>query len=202
MLPVKLRNRTKIALGLSLFTAAFFAPMGSLCQDSQLIRPGPLGRPLMVHDEGDHWAIPISVYSDDDLEMFVSENLTLAGTYFDGPAFKRDGTYATYLYSYYKNDHNCRAHMIPDGHSSDPEWLKICAEVRYNRRLILVDTRNKLVTVQQAYYMKGDGEYEPGMMSFPKQKIPLDKKVNAPLFLAVTRVTTLIQNEIKRNPGP
>lgn len=189
-----------VVLRFAVLTVALVVPVTSLSQDMGLVKPGPLGRPMMVRDEGDNWAIPVSVYSDDDIELFVSENLTLAGTYWDGPKFKKDGVYETYVYSFYKSDHDCRRHRIPAGHTTDPEWLKACAELRYNRRLILVDTRKKTVTVQQSILMQGDGQPHPELMSFPKTTIPLDGNVNPALVHAVTRITAMIEQEISRHP--
>ena len=182
------------------FVAMLLVPLPSISQDLQLIRPGPQGRPLMLQDEGNIWAVPISVYSDGDIELLVSENLTLAGIYFDGSRFKKDGTYETYIYSFYKTDRDCRQYRIPPGHASDPQWLKACAELRYNRRLILVDTRKKILTIQQILLMESDGYPRPELMSFPKETIPLSPAVNPALFHAVARITAMINQEISRHP--
>jgi len=184
---------------LAFFTLLFLSSM-AFCQDMQLIRPGPFGRPSMVRDEGDTWATPISVYSDHNLELFVSDNLTLAGVAWDSPTFKKDGTYATYVYTFYKNPNDCIANRIPAGHPSDPEWLKACSELRYQRRLILVDTRQKTVTIRQALLMEGDGQPHPELMGSPNATIPLDGSVNPALFHAVTRITSMIEVQIGRHP--
>jgi hypothetical protein len=121
---MELRESLHIILRFAVLAVTLAVPVASLSQDMELVKPGPLGRPMMVRDEGDNWAIPISVYSDDDIELFVSENLTLAGVYWDGPKFKKDGFYETYIYSFYKNDHDCRRHRIPAGHTTDTEMVE------------------------------------------------------------------------------
>jgi hypothetical protein len=176
--------------------------VASFAQDLSLIKADPSGRLMLVRDEGDHWDTPISVYSDGDLELFVSNMLTLGGVFWDGSEFKKDGKYSTYLYTSYKNDHDCRLHRIPDGHSNDPKWLEACAELRYQRRLIVVDTRKKTVTVQQVILMQGDGNPHPELMSSPKVTVPLDASTNRPLFIAVNRITAMINREINRSSGP
>jgi hypothetical protein len=123
-----------------LFALVFLCPLlASSClgQEGQLVRPGPLGRPALVLDEGEgeNWNTPIRVYSDPNTDIFVSDQLTLAGIYFDGPSFKKDGKYSTYFYSLYKTDHDCRVQRIPKGHEKDTNWLEACAALRYNRRL-------------------------------------------------------------------
>lgn len=197
---MSIRTALRRALHFLAFLAALLVSSVALCQGMQLIRPGPFGRPLLVRDEGNSWVRPISVYSDHNLELFVSENLTLAGVAWDWRAFKKDGTYATYLYTFYKNSHDCIANRIPMGHASDPEWQKACSELRYQRRLILVDTRKKTVTIRQALLMEGDGQPHPELMGSPNVTIPLNGSVNPALFHAVTRITSMIEFQISRHP--
>jgi hypothetical protein len=172
----------------------------ALSQDMQLIKPSPSGRPAMVKDEGDTWAKPVILYSDTHLELLVSENLTLAGVLWDGPSFKERGTYATYIYTFYKDSHECIISRIPPGHGSDPDWLKACGELRYNRRLILVDRQKKTITIRQSVLMEGDGQPRPDLLSYPNTTIPLDDSVNPILFHALTRVTSMIEFRIKSHP--
>jgi hypothetical protein len=114
----------KVAAALALWLAV---PVAASSQDDlTLLKADPTGRPAQVRDEGDNWNIPISVYSDQDVELYLSDMLTLAGIVWDGAEFQKDGTYRTYLYSFYKNDHECRQHRIPAGHETDPKWLEAC----------------------------------------------------------------------------
>jgi hypothetical protein len=165
--------------------------------------PGPLGRPASVRGEGEgggNWYTPISIYSDRDVELFVAENLTIGGIQWDGPSYKKNGTYATYIYTFYKTDHDCRVHRIPAGHENDPQWLQACAELRYQRRLILVDTRKKTMTIRQLIIMESDGNPRPGLMQNTNTTIPLDNTVNPTLFHAITRVTGMLEEELRRRP--
>lgn len=188
---------------LVILAVALAVPAVSLSQDMELIKPGPLGRPSLVRGEGEsggNWEAPISVYSDRDIELFVSESLTLGGVYWDGPSYKKDGTYATYIYSFYKTDHDCRVHRIPAGHEKDLKWLQACAELRYNRRLVQVDTRKKTITIRQVILMGSDGFPHPELAHYSDATTPLDSTVNPILFRAVTRVTGMLEGELRRHP--
>ena len=184
---------------LLILTVALTIPPMLLSQEMNLVKPGPLGRPALVRGEGD-WEAAISVYSDRDIELFVSENLTLGGVYWDGPSYKKDGTYAAYIYTFYKTDHDCRVNRIPAGHEKDLKWLQACAELRYNRRLVQVDTRKKTMTIRQVILMGSDGFPHPELSHFSDSTIPLNSTVNPILFRAVTHVTQMLETEIRRHP--
>jgi hypothetical protein len=188
---------------LVILAVALFVPSVSLSQDMELIKPGPLGRPSLVRGEGENggnWYSPISVYSDADVELFVPENLTIGGVYWDGPSYKKDGTYKAYIYSLYKTDRDCRAHRIPAGHEKDVKWLQACEELRYSRRFVQVDTRKKTITVRQVILMESDGFPHPELIHYTDATIPLDGTVNPTLFQAVTRVTEMLERELRRHP--
>jgi hypothetical protein len=195
-----MRSTSFKSLRFAIIAVVSMIPVASLAQGTQLLKPGPLGRPALVRGEGEVWESPISIYVDSDTELLVSERLTLSGIYFDGPEFKKEGKYQTYIYSFYKTDRDCRRDRIPTGHTADPQWLEACAELRYNRRLVSVDTRNKTVTIQQVILMMSDGQFHPELMSMPKMTIPLDDTVNPALFHAITRITAMIDQEMKRHP--
>lgn len=178
-------------------------PISCLGQDLELIKPGPLGRPLLVRGEGGGpatWDTPISVYSDRDIELFVPSRLTRGGVYWDRPAYRKAGTYSAYVFSFYKNDRDCRVHRIPEGHERDSDWLKACAELRYNRRMVEIDTRRKTMTIRQVILMGSDGFPHPELAHFSDAAIPLDSSVNPILFHAVTRITSLVEAELRRHP--
>jgi len=195
---IRVHRLLKVVAALALWLAV---PVTARSQyDLKLLKSDPTGRPMSVRDEGDNWNIPISVYSDQNVELYVSDILTLAGIVWDGSEFQKYGTYRTYLYSFYKNDHECRQHRIPVGHENDPKWLEACAELRYQRRLILVDMRKKTVTVQASILMQEDGQPHPELQSFQKITIPLNDTVNRPMFQAVTNITAMIKRKIGERP--
>jgi len=188
---------------LAVVIVALAIPSALLSQDMALIKPGPLGRPTLVRVEGEdwgNWEAPISIYSDSDIELFVPESLTLGGVYWDGPSYKKDGTYATYIYSFYKTDHDCRVHRIPAGHEKDQKWLQACAELRYNRRLVQVDMRKKTITIRQVILMGSDGFPHPELAHFSDETIRLDGTVNPILYRAIMRVTEMLEGELLRHP--
>lgn len=190
---------------LAVLIALLAIPSVLLSQDIGLIKPGPLGRPALVRAEGEdggNWETPISIYSDRDIELFVPGNLTLGGVYWDGPQYKKDGTYAAYIYSFYKTDHDCRIHRIPAGHEKDQDWLRACAELRYNRRMVKVDTRKKTITIRQVILMGSDGFPHPELSHFTDATIPLDGTVNPILYRAIMRVTEMLEGELLRHPEP
>jgi len=190
---------------LAAVAVALAIPISCLGQDLELIKPGPLGRPSLVRGEGEGaaaWDNPISVYSDGDIELFVPSRLTFGGVYWDGPTYRKAGTYSAYVFSFYKNDHDCRVHRIPAGHEKDSDWLKACAELRYNRRLVEIDTQRRTMTIRQVILMGSDGFPHPELAHFSKATIPLDSSVNPILFHAVARITSMVEAELRRHPEP
>jgi len=183
-------------------TIALLAYPAGAQQDSALILADPAGRPTLVKDAFGNWTAPVSVYSDDDVELFVPDTLTLGGIPLDGGEFRRDGTYATYLYSFYKNDHDCRKYRIPEGHESDPKLLEACALLRYQRRVIKVDTRKKTLDVVEAILMYRDAQPFPNNLSLKNQTMRLDATANPVMFKTVNRITALIARQVSRGLSP
>jgi hypothetical protein len=191
-----MRNSTILAC--IAFLSTCWASFG---QAGQLVKPGPMGRPSLVLDEGEeeNWNPPIQVYSDRDIALYVSDQLTLAGIYWDGPRFKKEGKFQTYIYSFYKTDHDCRVQRVPKGHEADPDWLEACADLRYNRRLVTVDANLKTLTVLQSALIKSDGFFHPDLVVNKPIVIPLDGKVNPALTEAVQRIIQLLRAELSRH---
>src|ERR1035438_4003556 len=114
----------------------------SIATSQELIITAPFGRPEMVMDESGNFSQAISVYSDADVEMFVPDITSPGWIQWYAGEFKSTGTYHLYLYSFYKTDKFCRG-MIPAGQEADPRWKETCGALRYQRKLIQVDTRKK-----------------------------------------------------------
>lgn len=167
----------------------------------ELLKPGPFGRPVMVMDEAGNWSMPISVYSDPDLELFVPDITAPGWIQWHAAQFRQTGTYLVYLFSQYKNDKICRHDRIPPGHGADPKWLESCAALRYQRRLISVDTRNKTVTTLETILMESDAGYNPQNQIVRKLTVPLSSAVS-PLPLAYSRITEIVAHGVSEYKGP
>ncbi len=160
-----------------------------------LIVMAPFGRPEMVMDESGNFSQAVSVYSDADVETFVPDITSRAWITWNAGPFKSTGKYHVYLYSYYKTDKICRS-LIPHGQESDPRWNESCGALRYQRRLIEVDTRNKTVAVLNSLLMESDARYNPANQARPAKPAPLataSKEIGG----AVSHVTAIITKETK-----
>src|SRR6516225_9213643 len=163
------RSRLTMAVVLA-FCFVFVATARSQDHSPILIKARPNGRPVLLHDDG-YWYDAVSVYSDANVELFVSDRwLSPSGVYWDGPGFKKNGQYSAYLYSWYKNDHDCRLWRIPKEHKTDPRWLEACAELRYIRRAIVVDTRKRTINVLNVIHMEADGVAYPNLF-YPRNDV-------------------------------
>jgi hypothetical protein len=155
---------------------------------------------VLLHEEGDRWNIPILAWSDVDTEIYISEEITLSGIFWDGPKFKAEGKFPTYIYTHYRTDRDCQVHRIPRGHEHDQQWLDACAELRYARRLVLVDTKQRTLTVLHCDLMLSDGRSHPDMVDSNRVAIPMDGNVNPPLARAAEKAAQMLTAELRRHP--
>lgn len=154
----------------------------------ELLQPGLSGRPLTVMDEAENWSVPISVYSDQDTEMFIPDVTRPGWVQWHAAEYRRDGTYTVSLFSFYKTNRFCRQNMIAAGHGTDPKWLEACAELRYQRSLLKIDTRKRTVTVLDSLLMERDARFHPLNQTFPNATLPLSKALPATAFLRIERI--------------
>ena len=67
-------------------------------------------------------------------------------------------------------------------------------------RLVQADTQKKTMTIRQSVLMGSDGFPHPELTNFSAVTIPLDSSVNPILFRAVTRITSMLKEELGRQP--
>jgi hypothetical protein len=139
----------------------------------ELIKLAPFGRPIAVMDEGDNWSIPISLYSDSDVEIFVPDITTEGWISWHVKQFRETGKYGVYVYSFYKNDQLCRRERIPTEHKTDPKWLQSCSALRYQRKLVELDTRKNTVRVYSVLVMQKDAVANPINQKVFNEVLPL-----------------------------
>src|SRR5271165_4355838 len=163
-----------------------------------LLKPGPVGRPLLVMDDAGNWSTPISLYSDSDVEIFVPDITTTGWIAWHAREFREAGTYSVYVFSFYKNDRLCRQSRIPAEHDTDPKWLEACAALRYQRKLTSIDTRKKTVTLLEVVLMEGDGQFRPQSQHRMYSTFPL---VEASPKQAYDRLLAIVDREISEYRG-
>jgi hypothetical protein len=101
-----LRNRSLYALAL------IFCAISALGQD-QTIGPngegsfiaGPQGTPLRVLNEANSWSQPLVVFKNSKIELIIPDIHTAGWAQSYASAFKKEGTYFTYLYIYGVQSH-------------------------------------------------------------------------------------------------
>jgi hypothetical protein len=86
--------------------------------------------------------------------------------------------------------------MIPVGQESDPRWKETCGALRYQRKLIQVDTRKKTISVLDAVLMEGDARYNPMNQRKGTGPVPL-AQASKETASAVSRITAIIEKETK-----
>lgn len=139
----------------------------------ELLKLAPFGRPIAVMDDGDNWSIPISLYSDSDVEIFVPDITTEGWISWHVKRFRETGKYGVYVYAFYKNDELCRRERIPAEHKTDPKWLQSCSALRYQRKLVEVDTRKNAVRVYSVLVMQKDAVANPMNQKVLNAVLPL-----------------------------
>lgn len=175
--------------------------LACICASAQepgtLVVAGPFGRPVAVADEVGHMSIPISIYSDPDLEIFVPDITSQGWIYWFAAGFRQTGIYEVYLYTYFKNNHWCMENVEPaTGHPKDPAVIEGCTALRYRRRRIKVDTRKKTVQVLQDYSMEQDGAPRTRENSWVSREPHALKEIaGSPFGKEIDRITAIIEKE-------
>jgi hypothetical protein len=180
---------------------AFLLSLTCICARAQepgtLVVAGPFGRPVAVADEIGHMSIPISIYSDSDLEIFVPDITSPGWIYWFAGGFRQTGVYEVYLYTYFKNNHWCMENVArATGRPKDPAVIEACSALRYRRRRIKVDTRKKTVQILQDYSMERDGALRLRENNWASREPQSLKDIaGSPFGKEIDRITAIIQKE-------
>ena len=172
----------------ALIVAFFLIAAQGMAQ--QLIQIGPFGEPIMVMDPAGNWSIPIKVYTDKNLDVFIP-NLTDPGwVSWNKDEFIKSGRYETYTYLHWKNGSHCQVEF-----RNDPARLSVCSKMPYNRHLVSVDTRNKTITYLETIWMDRNAAYNPELQWRYRHVGSLtDAKSVAQ---TMNRVTAIIEKEVR-----
>jgi hypothetical protein len=166
----------------------------------ELLKLAPFGRPIAVMDDGDNWSIPISLYSDSDVELFVPDITTEGWISWHVKQFRETGKYGVYVYAFYKNDQLCRRERIPAEHKTDPKWLQSCSALRYQRKLVEVDTRKNTVRVYSVLVMQKDAVANPMNQKVFNEVFPL-AKLDYSQRQAYQRLSAIVTREMNEYKG-
>jgi TonB family protein len=166
----------------------------------ELLKLAPFGRPIAVMDDGDNWSIPISLYSDSEVEIFVPDITTEGWISWHVKQFRETGKYGVYVYAFYKNDQLCRRERIPAEHEMDPKWLEGCGALRYQRKLVEVDTRKNTVRVYSALVMQKDAVANPTNQKVFNEVFPL-AKLDYSQRQAYQRLSGIVTREMNEYKG-
>ena len=128
--------------------------------DFHQIMRGPFGRPLAVRDESGNWSVPILVYADSDVEMFVPDITGPGWLSWHVEAYRQSGQYTVPLYEYYKTDHLC-PQKLPQSAHPELQHTDACKNLAYTKRQMTVYTRNQTVTVGPLLLMESDAFANP-----------------------------------------
>ncbi|MGB9237043.1 MAG: hypothetical protein WCC04_21755 [Terriglobales bacterium] len=166
----------------------------------ELLKLAPFGRPIAVMDEADNWSIPISLYSDSEVEMFVPDITTEGWIAWHIKQFRETGKYGVYVYTFFKNDQFCRRERIPAEDKTDPKWLEGCSALRYQRKLLEVDTRKNTVRVYSVLVMQKDAVANPMNQKVFNVVFPL-VKLDSSQRQAYHRLSAIVTREMNEYKG-
>ncbi len=170
--------------------------------DLRVIIHGPFGRPALVKDLGGNWTAAIEIYSDANAKAFVPDVTSRGWIAWNAGEFRRKGAYTEYLYSHFARDGFC--------HQAKPSfvsrWPGDCARVRYMRKLIQVDTREKTVTLLEVMLMTNDDDDGTGIRPNPLNHLVMHTTLqvpdNSPFGKEVARMTAIVAQGVGEYSGP
>lgn len=180
----------------------FFFVLFLICTDvmaMEFIKTGPFGTPILVKDPYGNFSIPIKVYSDSEIEVFIP-NITAPGwVFWNKDVFNQKGTYFTYIYDHFKNESYCLRQILPKGKHSDADRLAACSQLRYRCRLILVDVRQNNVTMREVILMGKDAIWHPANVSNPNLTYPLkdNSQLSKATLLSIAKITAIVEKEVR-----
>jgi hypothetical protein len=174
-----------------------------------VIDPDPdTGRPLLVSTPcagAERWEIPILVYEDSDMEVFVDQPCLIAAVQM---GFDQDGKYSVQLYSHYKGNFFCKQMLrayetSPTGKRdlaakglNEKDLRRECELVHYKARMMSVDTRGKLVQFTRIFLLDEDGTNAGSLKSdalwHPISEVDIGTTGHA-METVITRATAMVE---------
>jgi len=140
--------------------------LSTVASAQQMIERGPFGKPVKVLDETQRWSIPILVYEDKDIELYIPDVTTSEWIQSHAGTFNEKGQYTLSLFAFYKTERVCRKNQIDSG-LGDQNHLDACASIGYKSHLITVNTWQKNITVLSSAWVDKAGQVYPEL---PPQK--------------------------------
>ncbi len=112
-----------------------------------LLEVDSLGSPYLVAGSDDQWTIPLTVYRDANVQIFIPDITGDGWLFMNAGHYPENGMFEVDLFTRFISDDYRRSHIC-----TREEWSKlanlnaICALIRYERSTILVDTKRRTVT--------------------------------------------------------
>jgi hypothetical protein len=149
-----------VAFGTFVFALLLVQPSASQSTPERIIK-GPLGTPTALKDEDGNWAMPLLVYSDPDIDIFIPDVTDRGWLAWHVEQYRQTGRYVTVFLEHYKTDRLCRENFLSPASRNNPSAISACKEVAYGSRMMRVNTRDKSVTVDRLLLMNEDGIANP-----------------------------------------
>jgi TonB family protein len=113
--------------------------------------------------------------------------------------FRTEGTYRTRLTIFYKTDKTCLSDL-PPSQRDRADYRSVCRQMRYETEDVLVDTRRSLVATIMIIATREDAAIHPEYITTPRSTSPISS-FNQPTATAISRITSIVQDEIGRYTG-
>jgi hypothetical protein len=140
----------------------------------QLVDVGPFGVPLRVLDEFGNWSIPIKVYSDPAVDVYVPDITGMGWKSWHAGRFRHDGTYVVQMVIFHKKSSYCLS-TLSAIQRVRPDYQEACGELRYTSELLQVDTKKMTVETVMRIKSGEDASFHPELQSYPKATMLLSQ---------------------------
>jgi hypothetical protein len=180
---------------LFLSLAAVSAPSISA---QQMVVSGPFGVPLQVEDEAGGWSIPITVYEDRDVAMLIQDVTSQGWIQWNSGGYLKTGKFWVDLYSFFKTDYLCLNTIIPLENRQNPQAKEVCRSIRYEKKMIVVDTREQTVSVPLRVLISPSGDPQIAGLTGSKKELPITAEFLGPRTdKAIKRIILLVDKECR-----
>ena len=157
---------------------------------------GPFGRPVNVRGEmSEDWVIPIKVYEDADVEIYIPDITTEEWKMASGPSYFTKGTYLLTLYFHFKNSHWCLTDMFPNANKSDPRRKEFCEWYTYKVQKMAIDTRSQSTSTFMNVYLGKGTQIADDSIDLRKVESPI-AKLDRRTAAAVQRARHIVTQEM------